>query len=94
MKTRAALVMIALLSQLAFAAGKQVKVTVSGMVCSFCAQGITKKFKSEPSVEAIDVKLSDKQVVLNLRENQDLSDDRIRELLTDAGYNVDKIERN
>ncbi len=95
MKKSARLLMIGLmLSQLALAAGKQVKVSVSGMVCSFCAQGITKKFKSEASVEAIDVKLSDKQVVLTLKENQDLSDERIKELLTDAGYNIDKIERN
>lgn len=87
-------IMILLLSQLTLAVGKEVKVTVNGMVCAFCAQGITKKFKAEPSVEAVDVKLSDKLVKLGLKDKQDLSDERIEEILKDAGFNVVKIERN
>ena len=48
---------------------------------------------AETSVESVDVKLSEKKVTLRLKDTQDLSDDRIKQILTDAGYNVEKIER-
>lgn len=80
-------------SQLVFAAGKEVKIGVHGMVCGFCAQGITKKFKAEAAVESVDVKLGEKRVNLKLKDQQDISDDRIRQILIDSGFNVDKIER-
>ena len=82
-----------LLSQLALGAGKQIRVGVNGMVCAFCAQGITKKFKQESAVESVDVRLGDKLVTLTTKENQDIPDDKIRQILTDAGYNVSRIER-
>ncbi len=78
----------------AFAVGSEINVKVNGMVCGFCAQGITKKFSSEASVQSVDVKLSDKRVKLILKDDQNISDGRIKELLSDAGYNVEKIERN
>lgn len=83
-----------LFSNLGFSAGKEVKIDVNGMVCAFCAQGITKKFKAEPAVEVVDVNLGEKRVKLVLKDNQDIDDSRIRENLTDSGYNVTKIERN
>ena len=82
------------LSQTGFAAGKEIKISVNGMVCAFCAQGITKKFKAEPSVDSVDVRLGDKLVKLSLKDKQEISDDRIEEILKDAGFNVVKIERN
>lgn len=82
------------ISSSAFAKATEVNIKVNGMVCGFCAQGITKKFTAEPSVQSIDVKLTDKQVKLVLKDNQNISDERINELLSDSGYNVEKIERN
>ena len=81
-------------SHLALAESTEVKVKVNGMVCGFCAQGITKKFKSEAAVQAVDVRLGNKLVKLNLKDNQDISDARINQILSDAGYNVEKIERH
>lgn len=78
----------------ALAADKSIHITVNGMVCAFCAQGITKKFSSEPGVERVDVSLGKKSVDLTLKSGQDLSDDAIRRVLTDAGYAIEKIERN
>lgn len=78
----------------AFAVGKDIKVGVKGMVCGFCAQGIEKKFHEQGSVEKVNVSLKDKQVTLNLKEGKDLSDEEIKKILTDSGYNVEKIERN
>ena len=88
-----AFIALIMMSTHAFAAGKDVKIAVKGMVCGFCAQGITKKFKAEPSVAKVDVSLENKLVTLGLKDGQDISDEKIKTLLKDAGYNIDKIER-
>jgi copper chaperone CopZ len=76
-----------------FAGGKDIKVSVKGMVCGFCAQGITKKFKDRKEVETIDVSLEKKTVLIKIKEGESLSDGTITEILTNSGYNVEKIER-
>jgi mercuric ion binding protein len=89
----ALLIMIAAQST-AFGAAKEIHITVNGMVCAFCAQGITKKFSAEPAVEKVNVSLEKKKVDLALKDGQDLSDETIRRVLTEAGYAIQKIERN
>lgn len=74
-------------------AGNKITVGVKGMVCSFCAQGIEKKFKTEPSVEKIDVSLEKKTVTLTTKDGQNINDAKIKNILVDSGYAVDKIER-
>jgi mercuric ion binding protein len=68
------------------AAASEKVVTVKGMVCSFCAQGIQKKFKSMPEVEAVQVDLKAKTVRLRFKPGQSLDDARIAAILRDAGY--------
>ena len=63
-------------------------VGVKGMVCSFCAQGITKKFKAQPEVADVDVSLENKFVKITYKEGQKLSQEKIAALLKDAGYEV------
>ena len=77
----------------AFAATKEIKVGVKGMVCSFCAQGIEKKFKGEEAVSKIDVKLEQHLVTLSIRDGKSIAYAQIQKLLQDAGYTVDTIER-
>lgn len=77
----------------AFAAGNQIVVSVKGMVCGFCAQGITKKFEKEPAVEKVDVSLEKKIVTLQLKDKQSISDEHVKKLLLESGYNVEKIEK-
>lgn len=67
-------------------AGEELKVGVKGMVCAFCAQGIEKKFKAEPSVEKIQVSLENKFVKLSFKDGQRLSNEKITEILKDSGY--------
>lgn len=83
-----------LLPMSAPAAGKEIKVSVKGMVCAFCAQGITKKFKAEPAVAKIDVSLEKKLVTIDLKDGQDIEDKKIETLLTESGYNVEEIDRS
>lgn len=71
----------------------EVKVKVSGMVCSMCAQGIQKKFSNEKAVKDINVNLDDKVVMITTHEGKDVTDEVIKKLITEAGYNVASIER-
>ena len=67
-------------------AGEEIKVGVKGMVCAFCAQGIEKKFNALPEVEKVEVSLQNKYVKLTFKEGQKLSNEKITEILKDAGY--------
>ena len=72
-------------------AAEKIEITVKGMVCSFCSQGITKKFNEE-KVKSINVELGKHLVTVELNENQELSKDKITKILTDSGYGIEKIE--
>ena len=63
-------------------------VGVKGMVCSFCAQGITKKFKEQPEVADVEVSLEKKFVKLTYKDDKKLSHEKIGTLLKEAGYEV------
>ena len=73
-------------------AGEIVQVKVKGMVCSFCSQGITKKFKAEPAVKDVLVTLENHTVRLEFKDGESLDDQKIETILKDAGYSVEKIE--
>jgi mercuric ion binding protein len=75
------------LSSMAFAAESET-VGVKGMVCSFCAQGITKKFQEQPEVAKVEVSLEKKFVKLTYKEGKKLTHEKIETLLKDAGYEV------
>jgi periplasmic mercuric ion binding protein len=77
----------------AAAQATELTVHVKGMVCSFCAQGLSKKFKAEKAVETFKVDLDAKLVSVKLKEKETMTDDYVTTLITDAGFNVDKIER-
>ncbi|WP_413944607.1 heavy-metal-associated domain-containing protein [Bdellovibrio sp. HCB-162] len=61
-------------------------VGVKGMVCSFCAQGITKKFKEQPEIANVDVSLENKFVKLTYKDGQKMTHEKIQTLLKEAGY--------
>jgi mercuric ion binding protein len=70
-----------------------VQVVVKGMVCSFCVQGIEKKFSSVDSVNKVQVDLDISTLSLWLKESKTLTDETITKLVQSAGYNVEEIKR-
>ena len=77
---------------------KTIKIGVEGMVCDFCAQSIEKVFLKQPGVEKVDVNLEVGKVTVKMadvfKDDEDgISDERIKQLFLDAGYDVSKIER-
>jgi copper chaperone CopZ len=73
-------------------AAESVKVTVNGMVCAFCAQGIEKRLTKLPATKAVFVDLKQRTVAVEAKDGQKLDNETIRSEITDAGYDVVKLE--
>jgi copper chaperone CopZ len=70
-----------------------IEMTVNGLVCAFCAQGIEKKLRKFPSTAEVVVSLEHRLVAVALKDGTDISDEDLRKALTDAGYTVKEINR-
>jgi len=68
------------------------KIEVLGMVCAFCAQGIEKSFRSDENVKDIFVSLENYFVAIESKDGKSIDEKLIRTIITDAGYDVQKIE--
>lgn len=71
-----------------------IEMTVNGLVCAFCAQGIEKKLKKFPATAEVVVSLEHRLVAVSLKDGQDIPDVDLRKALTDAGYTVKTISRS
>ena len=68
-------------------------IEVKGMVCSFCAQGIEKKFNQHPAINTVNVNLEKSRVRLIVKPTKTIDDNEIITIIQNAGYKVGKIER-
>ena len=82
-----------MLAVTATSAAATIEMTVNGLVCAFCAQGIEKKLKKFPATIEVVVNLEHRLVAVSLKDGQDILDADLRKALTDAGYTVKSIER-
>lgn len=64
---------------------------VNGLVCDFCARALEKVFSKKEEVESINIDLDKKIITIRFNAGQALNDKVIKELITDAGYNVRTI---
>lgn len=74
-------------------AATSVKATVNGMVCAFCAQGIEKRISKMDATKAVFVDLKKKTVAVEAKEGKTLDEKAIAAEITDAGYDVVKLEQ-
>lgn len=74
--------------------GELISVKAKGLVCEFCAKALEKVFLKRKEVSGISVDLTTKEILVNLKEGQSLDDAVLTELITDAGYNIESIDRN
>jgi len=93
MKVKTMLAIIFSLNLATASASEMITVHVNGMVCSFCARGIEKKFSALAEIKDIKVDLTSKTVSLITHDNQTVQDLKIKTLMTEAGYHVTSIER-
>jgi copper chaperone CopZ len=73
-------------------AAEVAKVTVNGMVCAFCAQGIEKTIAKMPQTKAVYVNLDKKIVAVEAKDGQKLDMAKIKAGIVDAGFDVVKAE--
>jgi len=66
------------------------KVIIEGMTCGHCRGKVEKAFKEQEAVKEVTVDLAEKNAVLEL--SADLSDESIKEIIEDVGYEVTGIE--
>ena len=85
------LIMMSLLLTSAFAS--DIKIQVKGMVCDFCVNTMEKEFKQNPNVQSVDIDLKTKIVALDLKPGKTLSDKEIKDIITNQGILVLKIDR-
>lgn len=89
---RTALILAAGLLASAGAQAATTKLTVNGMVCAFCAQGIEKRLGAMPETQAVYVNLGDKIVAVEAKPGQSHDVEKVRAEVKDAGYDVIKVE--
>jgi len=75
------------------ARAETIEMTVNGLVCGFCAQGIEKTLRKNPATADVVVSLEDKLVAVATRDGQDIPDEELRRALTASGYDVKEIAR-
>ena len=89
-----ALVLACVLSSQALAdTARSIEVKVNGLVCAFCAQGITKAFEQQAATEEVFVSLERQLVAIALKAQMDMDDALVTDTLVDAGYDVVAITR-
>jgi len=70
-----------------------IEMDVDGLVCAFCAQGIEKKLRKDAATADVFVSLEHKLVAVALKPQQDITDDALKTLLTEAGYTLRGVRR-
>lgn len=65
-------------------------VYIEGMCCEHCAKRVEEKLATAANVVSVDVKFKKKIAVIRSRE--EVSDDEIKNLITDAGYTINAIQ--
>lgn len=93
MKTFKTLLFAGLAGLSSFASAKTIEMDVNGLVCAFCAQGISKTLKAFPASDGVFVSLEHRIVAVHLKDDQDIADPTLRKAITDAGYKVVAIRR-
>lgn len=75
------------------ASATTIELTVNGLVCGFCAQGIEKTFRKNAATQDVLVSLEQRLVAIETKPGADIPDETLRRSLKDAGYDVKAIAR-
>lgn len=70
-----------------------IRLEVNGLVCAFCANGITEAFNRRGDVSDVFVSLEHRLVAIAVKDGKNIADAELKQTLTDAGYTVVGIAR-
>lgn len=93
MRTLKTLLLIAGLGAAATTHATTIEMTVNGLVCGFCAQGIEKTLRKNPATDEVFVSLEHRLVAVATKADADIADATLRDALRDSGYDVVAINR-
>ena len=93
MKLFKTMTFLALAGVSGLASAKTIEMDVNGLVCAFCAQGISKTMKAFPASDGVFVSLEHRLVAVHLKDGQDIADAQLRKAITDAGYKLVAVRR-
>jgi mercuric ion binding protein len=93
MKLFNTVVLLALAGVSGVAPARTIEMDVNGLVCAFCAQGISKTMKAFPASDGVLVSLEHRLVAVHLKDGQDIDDAQLRKAITDAGYKLVAVHR-
>jgi copper chaperone CopZ len=94
MKTLIAALLLLFTGLSAADAPRTIEMQVDGLVCAFCAQGIEKNLRKQDATADVFVSLEHKLVAVALKPGQDIADDALKTLLTEAGYTLKAVKRS
>ena len=80
-------------SAAAWSGGTVYELRVAGLACPFCAYGIEKKLKKTPGVTGVDFDLERGLVIVRAAEGVELSDERLKQIVADAGFTLRGVNR-
>ncbi|QUH19423.1 heavy-metal-associated domain-containing protein [Alkaliphilus sp. B6464] len=66
------------------------KIMIEGMTCGHCSGRVEKALKAQEAVKEVTVDLAGKNAIVELSAN--ISDEAIKEIIEDAGYDVIDIK--
>lgn len=69
-----------------------IKLSVNGMVCAFCAQGIEARLKNLPETADLYINLKQKVVAVQAKPGQTLPLAKVKAEVVEAGYEVTRAE--
>lgn len=72
---------------------QEIRMVVHGLSCPFCAYGLEKKLKKIESLDSVSIDFKTGTVVLLVRDGSEAGDERLKQLVKDAGFEAVKIER-
>jgi copper chaperone CopZ len=71
---------------------ERIDLTINGMVCSFCVEGVERKIRGLPATQNVKIDLSKRIVQVWVRPGETIQDDQLRKLIRDAGFDVREIK--
>ncbi len=74
-------------------AGASDRLKVDGMVCPFCAYGLEKRLGEIASIDAVLIRISDGLVQIRTKEDQELTDEVLKDAVKKSGFSLTEIER-
>jgi copper chaperone CopZ len=75
------------------AMAENIVVNVKGMHCEACAESLRQTFTKKGKAESMTADLEGQKITITMPNDADISDDKIKELVEWAGYEVTGISR-